>query len=36
MLADVLTKAKVDPTPLIKALKTRVVRQPEREWGESK
>jgi len=36
MLADVLTKAKVDPTPPIKDLKTGVVRQPEREGGESK
>ena len=36
MLADVLTKAKVDPTPLIKALKTGFAKLPEREGGESK
>jgi len=35
MLADVLTKTKVDPTPLIRALKTGYVKSPERERGES-
>jgi len=35
MLADVLTKVKVDPTPLIRALKTGHVKLPEGERGES-
>jgi hypothetical protein len=36
MLADVLTKDKVDPTPLIRTLKTGLAKPPERERGESR
>ena len=36
MLADVLTKNKVDPTPLIRTLKTEFTKPPEREGGESR
>ena len=36
MLADVLTKDKVDPARLIRVLKTGLAKPPERERGESR